>query len=254
MRQDSLYEQPRKQVVDFTFDSAVADVFPDMIRRSVPGYDTIISLLGMLGNQYAQDNTTVYDLGCSLGASTLSLYQQIQATNIQFIGIDNAPAMVEQCRQNLHTFMPDSQHQVCCQNIEDTDISNASIVVINFTLQFLPVETRQKLIENIYQGLLPGGCLILSEKIQYENRHSQKLITDWHHAFKRANHYSDMEISQKRTAIENVLIPETPETHLTRLKKSGFNQVEQWFQCFTFCSFIAVKDLTVDVTTKESKT
>ena len=242
MKRDSLYNLPRKQVVDFTFDSAVADVFPDMIRRSVPGYETIISMLGTLGNQYAQDNSSVYDLGCSLGASTLSFYQQIRASNIQFIGIDNAPAMVEQCKQNLNKHMPDSQHQVLCQNIEETDICNASVVVINFTLQFLPIEARQKLLNKIYQGLLPGGCLILSEKVQYDNQQRQSLLTDWHHAFKRANHYSDMEISQKRTAIENVLIPETAETHVKRLKESGFNQAEQWFQCFTFCSFLAIKE------------
>ena len=241
MSRDSLYSQPRKQVVDFVFDDAVVDVFPDMIRRSVPGYETIISLLGILGNQYAQANSTVYDLGCSLGASTLSLYQQIEAENIQFVGIDNAPAMVEQCQANLQKHMPDSQHQVTCQDIQDTEITNASVVVINFTLQFLPVGTRNSLLKRIYDGLLSGGCVILSEKIQFNSEQKQSAITDWHHAFKRANHYSDMEISQKRTSIENVLIPETAETHIQRLQNSGFTTAEQWFQCFSFSSFIAVK-------------
>ena len=241
MSRDSLYRQPRKQVVDFVFDDAVVDVFPDMIRRSVPGYETIISLLGILGNQYAQANSTVYDLGCSLGAATLSLYQQIEADSIQFIGVDNAPAMVEQCQANLNKHMPDSQHQVICQDIQETEITNASVVVINFTLQFLPVETRNSLLKRIYDGLLSGGCIILSEKIQFDNEQKQSAITGWHHAFKRANHYSDMEISQKRTAIENVLIPETAETHIQRLQNSGFTTAEQWFQCFSFSSFIAVK-------------
>ena len=241
MKRDSLYHQPRKQVVDFAFDNAVVDVFPDMIRRSVPGYETIISLLGTLGNQYAQDNSNIYDLGCSLGASTLSLYQQTQAANIQFISIDNAPAMVEQCQQNLHKHMPNSRHQVLCQNIEETEINNASVVVINFTLQFLPMKTRLILLNKIYQGLLPNGCLILSEKIQFENQVKQDLLTQCHHGFKRANHYSDLEISQKRTSLENVLIPETPEAHLQRLQNTGFKVVEQWFQCFTFNSFLAIK-------------
>ncbi len=109
MKQDSLYSQPRKQVVDFVFDDAVVDVFPDMIRRSVPGYENIIALLGILGNQYAQPDSTVYDLGCSLGASTLSLYQQIQEHNIQYISVDNAPAMVEKCSANLQKHMPNSR-------------------------------------------------------------------------------------------------------------------------------------------------
>ncbi len=241
MKQDSLYNQPRKQVVDFVFDDAVVDVFPDMIRRSVPGYENIIALLGILGNQYAQSDSTVYDLGCSLGASTLSLYQQIEASNIQFISVDNAPAMVEKCSANLQKHMSNSQHQVICQNIQDIEITNASVVVINFTLQFLPIETRQNLLKKIHQGLLSGGCLILSEKIQFENPQKQALLTKWHHAFKRANHYSDMEISQKRTSIDKVLIPETAEVHLTRLKESGFKCTEQWFQCFNFSSFIAIK-------------
>lgn len=241
MKRDSLYDKPRKQVVDFAFDTAVVDVFPDMIRRSVPGYETIIALLGTLGNQYAQDNSTIYDLGCSLGAATLSLYQQVQAENVTFIGIDNAPAMIAQCEQNLQKHMPDSQHELICQDIQDTDITNASVVVINFTLQFLPVETRKALLEKIYHGLLPGGCLILSEKIRFTDEEKQEHMTEWHHAFKRANHYSDMEVSQKRAALDNVLIPDTPETHIERLQASGFNQVEQWFQCFTFSSFIAIK-------------
>ena len=238
---DSLYIQPRKQVVDFAFDEAVVDVFPDMIRRSVPGYETIVSLLGILGNRYAQADSNIYDLGCSLGASTLSLYQQIQASNVQFIGVDNASAMVEQCKSNLLKHMPDSQHRVLCQDIQETAIVNASVVVINFTLQFLPVETRFELLQKIHNGLLPGGCLILSEKVEFTDSEKQSLMTDWHHEFKRANHYSDLEISQKRTSIENVLLPETPEVHLKRLNDSGFDRAEQWFQCFSFASFVAVK-------------
>ena len=241
MKRDALYQKPRKQVVDFCFDEAVVDVFPDMIRRSVPGYETLISLLGVLGNEYAQAGSNIYDLGCSLGASTLSLYQQIQQPDIRFIAIDNAPAMVQQCRENLQKHMPEALHTVICQDIQDTRIENASVVVINFTLQFLPLAQRQPLLEKIYAGLRPGGCLILSEKICFADKEKQTLITHWHHAFKRANHYSDMEISQKRAALENVLIPETAEAHLQRLKESGFTQVEQWFQSFSFASFTALK-------------
>lgn len=241
MKRDSLYHKPRKQVVDFAFDAAVVDVFPDMIRRSAPGYETIIAMLGVLGDQYAQHNSNIYDLGCSLGAATLSLFQQVSASNINYIGVDNAPAMIEQCAQNLQKHMPGSQHELRCEDILKTDITSASVVVINFTLQFLPVHARAALLEKIYQGLLPGGCLILSEKIRFEDELLQDQHTEWHHAFKRANHYSDMEISQKRAALDNVLIPDTAETHLARLQQSGFGMVEQWFQCFNFASFIAVK-------------
>lgn len=241
MKRDSLYDQPRKQVVDFVFDDAVVDVFPDMIRRSVPGYETLISLLGVLANDYAQPDSSIYDLGCSLGASTLAMYQQINKADVHFVAIDNAPAMVEQCQVNLGKHMPYASVEVLCQDILDTDIKDASVVIINFTLQFLPLEQRLPLLQKIYQGLRPGGCLILSEKICFADPCTQQLTTDWHHAFKRANHYSDMEISQKRMALENVLIPETPETHLQRLQQCGFQPVEQWFQCFSFASFIGIK-------------
>jgi len=118
---------------------------------------------------------------------------------------------------------------------------SASVVVLNFTLQFLKPENRDKIIKNIFAGLLPGGILILSEKVKFEEDGKQTILTDWHHAFKKANGYSDLEIAGKRTALENVLIPETIGQNITRLKEAGFSNVHQWFQCFNFISLVAIK-------------
>ena len=241
MKQDKIFKQPIKQVVDFNFNAEVVDVFPDMIRRSVPGYETIITLLGVMGHKYAQEDSNIYDLGCSLGAATLSLYQQIQLSNIQFICIDNSEEMLQQCEKNLHAHMPDANITTRCEDIRESNYSNASLVIINFTLQFLSPNDRLQLLKKIYKGMRSGACLVLSEKLQYNDQDKQNSLTEWHHEFKRANHYSDLEIAQKRTAIENVLIPDTAETHLQRLNDCGFKQVHQWFQCFTFSSFIAIK-------------
>ncbi|MEH6456340.1 MAG: carboxy-S-adenosyl-L-methionine synthase CmoA [Cocleimonas sp.] len=243
MKQDKIFANSQ-QVVDFAFDDAVADVFPDMIRRSVPGYETVISLLGVLANQYAQNNTRVYDLGCSLGATTLSMHQQTRTLDLEYIGIDNSEAMAKRCESRLKRHMPEASLQILCENIQNTEIKNASVVVVNFTLQFLAPEARLALLEKIYDGLLPDGILVLSEKLVFENNIENQHQIDWHHNFKRANGYSDLEISQKRAAIENVMIPDTFQQHQQRLQQAGFEESYQWFQSFNFVSMVAIKSMT----------
>jgi len=240
MKQDNLFEN-QQQIVDFAFDDTVADVFPDMIRRSVPGYETVISLLGVLAKKYAQNNTRVYDLGSSLGAATLSMHRQTRTLNLKHICIDNSDAMVKRCQSRLARHMPDAELEVLCENIENTEIENASLVVVNFTLQFLKPEARLALLQKIYEGLLPDGVLVLSEKLIFEHSIENELQIDWHHMFKRANGYSDMEVSQKRAALENVMIPDSLEQHQKRLKQAGFVESYQWFQSFNFASLIAIK-------------
>ena len=240
MKQDKLFANTT-QVVDFAFDDAVADVFPDMIRRSVPGYETVISLLGVLANQYAQNHSNVYDLGCSLGAATLSMHQQTRTLELQHICVDNSEAMVKRCESRLQRHMPEAQLQLLCEDIEKTKIENASVVVVNFTLQFLAPESRLTLLKKIYEGLLPNGVLVLSEKLVFENEAENQHQIDWHHNFKRANGYSDLEISQKRAAIENVMIPDTFQQHQQRLQQAGFAESYQWFQSFNFASMVAIK-------------
>lgn len=240
MKQDNLFANTQ-QVVDFAFDDAVADVFPDMIRRSVPGYETVISMLGVLAQQYAQKNTNVYDLGSSLGAATLSMHRQTRTINLKHICIDNSEAMVKRCESRLARHMPDADLEILCEDISRSKIENASVVVINFTLQFLTPDSRLALLKKIHDGLLPNGVLILSEKLVFEDSTQNELQIDWHHTFKRANGYSDMEISQKRAAIENVLIPDTIEQHEERLQQAGFKSSYQWFQAFNFSSLIALK-------------
>ncbi|MCK5726913.1 MAG: carboxy-S-adenosyl-L-methionine synthase CmoA [Thiotrichaceae bacterium] len=239
---DTIYQAAHEQLVDFTFDQSVVAVFPDMIRRSVPGYETIITLLGNLASQYAQEQSHIYDLGCSLGASTLSMNRQINTQNIHYIAVDNSAEMIDQCRTNLSTqIITPQSFEVRCEDILTTPLENASVVVLNFTLQFLPPEERQRLLTKIYQGLNNKGCLILSEKIQFNSSAQQKRMTQWHHHFKRANHYSDLEISQKRKALDNVLIPDSIDFHHQRLSDCGFHSVDTWFQCHNFASFIAIK-------------
>ncbi|HEC60580.1 hypothetical protein LCGC14_1528900 [marine sediment metagenome] len=240
--QDAIYASPLDEMIDFRFDERVVDVFPDMIQRSVPGYGTMISTIGVLAARYAQADSHCYDLGCSLGAVTLSMRQRITQENCDIIAIDNSVAMIERGQQLLASDQSSTVPvSMVCANLQDVDIENASVVVLNFTLQFIPVEDRLLLIERIYQGLKPGGILILSEKIAFSEPEKHEFHIDVHHDFKRANGYSDLEISQKRSALEKVLIPETLANHQQRLKLAGFEFSELWFQCFNFISLVAIK-------------
>jgi tRNA (cmo5U34)-methyltransferase len=219
----------------------VADVFPDMIERSVPGYRAIITMIETLTEHYAQSGSTLYDLGCSLGASTLSMRRGLGAEDCKIIAVDNSPAMIERCQKNLERDHYPTPVEMVCDDIRKVEIANASVVVINFTLQFIPPEERLLLLKKTYQGMRPGGVLILSEKVLFTDAHLNTLLTDIHHDFKRSHGYSDLEVSQKRSALEHVLIPETIPTHRERLTNAGFGSVDVWFQCFNFMSMLAVK-------------
>lgn len=241
MNRDNLYANPLGEVSRFAFDQQVVDVFPDMIKRSVPGYATIINMIGNLAGIYAKANTRCYDLGCSLGAATLAMRHGIRNSDCKIIGVDNSQAMIDRCQQLMSADTTEVSVELIKRDIQDIEIENASMVVLNFTLQFISIDQRLALLRKIANGLNTGGVLILSEKVIFEDQPHQELMTDLHHNFKRANGYSELEISQKRSAIENYLIPETLDTHRQRLRQAGFHSVDVWFQCFNFASIIAIK-------------
>ncbi|MCT8589439.1 carboxy-S-adenosyl-L-methionine synthase CmoA [Glaesserella parasuis] len=241
MSKDALFSAPIEKLGDFTFDESVAEVFPDMIQRSVPGYSNIITAIGMLASRFVTDQSNVYDLGCSRGAGILSIRRNVEKTGVRIIGVDNSEPMVERCRRHLEAYHSDIPVEILCDDIRHIEIKNASMVVLNFTLQFLPREDRLALLRKIYQGLNPNGVLVLSEKFTFEDNTINELLIDLHHTFKRANGYSELEVSQKRTALENVMRTDSIDTHKARLKEAGFSQVDLWFQCFNFGSMITIK-------------
>lgn len=238
---DTLFSVPIAHLGDWTFDERVAEVFPDMVQRSVPGYSNIISMIGMLAERFVTPGSQVYDLGCSLGAATLSMRRNIQVEGCRIIAVDNSPAMIERCRRHIAAFRAITPVEVMEADIRDIHIENASLVVLNFTLQFLTPDDRQILLERIYQGLNPGGALVLSEKFSFEDAKVGELLFNMHHDFKRANGYSELEISQKRNMLENVMLTDSVETHKARLAHAGFQHSEVWFQCFNFGSLLALK-------------
>ncbi len=239
--EDKLFRTYQENIQKFQFDDAVAHVFSDMIKRSVPGYENILSMIGLFTQTHAVQGTHCYDLGCSLGASTLAILENLNQQNCLVIGVDNSAAMAKRCRENLGKLHSADSFNIRCENIQEMAFENASIIVLNFTLQFIEKPERDELIKRLHQALVPGGVLILSEKIDFNDQEKNHLFIELHHGFKKSQGYSNLEISQKRTALENTLVPETIDAHLARLKSAGFYKTDLWFQCLNFASFFAIK-------------
>ncbi|GJL83630.1 MAG: carboxy-S-adenosyl-L-methionine synthase [marine bacterium B5-7] len=238
---DTLFARPLDDVAGFCFDDKVAAVFEDMIKRSVPGYATVVGISGVLASHFAQPDSHIYDLGCALGATALAMADSVSAPGCTVMAVDNSASMIQRLRERIETSTIATPIQLVEDDILTTPIDNASLVALNYTLQFVALEQRDELLRRIFNGMRKGGVLVLSEKIHFEDPAIARLCTELHHEFKRRQGYSDLEISQKRSAIENVLIPETIDTHERRLRGAGFSRVEVWFQCFNFASLVAFK-------------
>lgn len=253
---DSLFASPLGDIQRFKFNQAVVDVFPDMLKRSVPGYESIIAQSALLARRHVQAQSNLYDLGASLGATSLAMRDALQELSpsqiegCQIHAVDNSRAMVQACAKIIEeTACTDSSGKpsyVVPVRVHEADLrtcplSNASVIAMNFTLQFIDVSARAILMKRIADSLRPGGVLILSEKVCFSDPVVNNMHIDMYHEFKSANGYSALEISQKRTALENVLIPDTLSTHRARLLNAGFKHASVWFQCFNFASIIAIK-------------
>ncbi|HBS26820.1 MAG TPA: carboxy-S-adenosyl-L-methionine synthase CmoA [Gammaproteobacteria bacterium] len=237
---DNIYQDSDRDETRFVFDAAVADVFADMINRSVPGYATILGMLGVIAEKYVQPESNIYDLGCSQGGSTVAVGRHIHQRDCHLIAVDNAAAMIEKCRENTTQASIRPTVELICDDICNIRVENASLVILNLTLQFIKKSERDDLIKNIRQGMLEGAALVLTEKTIADDSQEQAFLTELHLDFKRANGYSDLEISRKRTALETVLIPETDAEHFQRLSNAGFSATYRWFSCVGFNAYIAI--------------
>lgn len=225
----------------FEFSERVVRVFPDMIERSVPGYRLLLDYAPIVVRRAVRPNTRIYDLGCSLGAATLAARRAVQVDGVAIVAVDDSLPMVERCRERVAADNSRVPVDVVHADIRDVSIDNASVVLLLFTLQFLPVAARDELIARIRAGLVDGGVLLLAEKLAFASPRRQQWMDDHHADFKRAQGYSDLEIARKRQALENVLVPETREAHHARLERAGFSEVYDWFQAFNFGCIAAVR-------------
>ncbi len=214
-----------------------------MLQRSIPGYAASIEAIGSLAARYVRAGTTCYDLGCSLGAATLAMRQGIEEPCCRVVAVDSAPAMVARCREIIaeddRLNGPETQVDVVESDICDMSFANASMIVLNYTLQFVDARERDALLEQIHDGMNPGGVLVLSEKVIDEDPQMEALLVELHHEHKRRNYYSALEVARKRAALENVLVPETVAMHRARLERAGFKRSAVWLRYFNFVSIIA---------------
>lgn len=237
---DTLYTHEPQATGSFEFNQKVAEVFPDMIARSVPGYAATLRLIGSIADRYVTEESCCYDLGCSRGAALLSVSGQI-GNRAKLVAVDNSASMMLELKRDLAAKAL-SGIELREEDIRDTVVENASLTILNFTLQFIPPADRLPLLSNIARGTRTGGVLVLSEKIRFEDPVVERELVALHEAFKRENGYSDLEISRKRTALEKVLIPEKLDTHQDRLREAGFSRSQVWLQCFNFASLLAFRD------------
>lgn len=243
---DSLYRDESLQAEPFAFDRRVVRVFPDMIRRSVPGYGLIIPSVALLARRYAQPGSNLYDLGCSLGAVSFAILDAVANRKNRLIAVDNSSDMIEKFRRLAAERRGAAGADEIPLRIEEADIKetpveNASVVVLNFTLQFIDPSHRGGLLKRIARGMRSGGALVLSEKIRFADREEEARQYAWHVDFKRAQGYSELEIARKRDALEETLRPDTVQTHFERLHDAGFNGACRWFQCFNFAAIVAFR-------------
>ena len=229
----------------FRFDERVARVFPDMLRRSIPGYAASLEAIGSLAARYVRAGTNCYDLGWSLGAATLAMRQGIRESGCRIVAVDVAPAMIARCgdivAEDDRLYGRETEVDVVEDDIRNIDVFNASMVVLNYTLQFLDPADRDPLLRHIHTGMNEGGVLVLSEKVVDEDAEMEQLLVDLHHEHKRRNDYSALEVARKRAALENVLVPETVAAHRARLGRAGFTRSAVWLRYFNFVSIVAIR-------------
>lgn len=251
---DNIYKSKIGAVKPFEFNREVTQVFDDMIRRSVPGYAQVLRYLPTLVRTVLKKMPTAaqsqryYDLGCSLGAGLAAMAEGVDRSLVtknafNFIGLDNSAPMITQAQSLLEPVFDEYELslELSQQDVLKHKFLPADLVLLNFTLQFIELQKRDALIGDIYTALQPGGYLVLSEKLKFEQPLANDLLTEIHHQFKSDQGYSDLEISQKRDAIDNVLIPETLDDHERRLRAAGFKVVTPWLQNMQFVSILAVK-------------
>ncbi|MGE4561179.1 MAG: carboxy-S-adenosyl-L-methionine synthase CmoA [Desulfobulbus sp.] len=240
MNEDTLYAI-EKVAEDFTFNDRVAEVFDDMLSRSIPYYRSVIEGMTQLLARRPQKKVTIYDLGCSTGTTLLELCRRLPADQFHFVGIDNAPAMLEKARKKSAMFSKSTLIEFREDDITTCPLPDAAAVICNYTLQFLRPMTRLAFVKRIHAALPEDGLFFLSEKTISHAKRLNRDFIDIYHNFKRQQGYSELEIAAKREALENVLIPFSLEENIALLRDAGFTEIEPYFKWFNFTALVAVK-------------
>ncbi len=239
-KKDQVFGEKLDEVKAFEFNDAVAEVFDDMVARSVPFYDEIHKIVIDLVGKYCDKDDLIYDLGCSTGTTIDLIHRNFPDKNLNFVGCDNSASMIQKCNEKLKESLVD-RCQLICGDIADLDLQTHAMSIMNYTLQFISPQMRPKLLKKIYSALVDGGIFLFAEKIMADDKVIDDLQIELYYDFKRRNGYSELEIAQKREALENVLIPVSYDRQLELLKEAGFKKVDMLFKWYNFAFFIGIK-------------
>ncbi len=238
---DRLFAEPKDAIADFNFGEQTAAVFDNLLNRSVPFYQEIQRMTGEIAAEFAAPGTALYDLGCSTGTTLLAL-DKVVDPGVHFVGVDNSEEMLQKAREKMELASMKRSYDLMNADLNGRHIiQDASVVTLILTLQFVRPLYRAQVLESICQGLKKNGCLILVEKVTTSHTLLNRMFIDFYYDFKKRNHYSDLEIAQKREALENVLIPYRSEENRELLLQAGFQQVEEFFRWYNFTALVAVK-------------
>ncbi len=240
MKQDRLYRNGTVNG-DFTFNEQVAEVFDDMLNRSIPFYAEVIDSMAEVVRRLAPAGTTLYDLGCSTGTTLLELVNRLPELDLDYVGIDNAPAMIAKARRKAKLFARGGRVRFIEGDITTVDLPDAGLILCNYTMQFLRPLTRPGFARRLHDALPEGGLCIFSEKVISHEPRLNRAFIELYHRFKLQQGYSELEIAAKREALENVLIPCSTRENIELFEGAGFRRVETFFQWFNFASFIAFR-------------
>lgn len=244
MSRDEVFANTAARASDFQFDAEVARVFDDMLARSVPFYAEQQHIIQETAAKFYQPGTSIYDLGCST-ATTLMRLAKATGPDSHLVGYDNSAPMLDKSAANIEKAGLSSQIELregdFNADLSQLELSNASVVTICWTLQFVRPLKRDHLIKWIYDGMVDGGALIVTEKILTNDSNMNRYFIDFYYDFKRRNGYSEEEILKKREALENVLVPYRVDENFEMFRRNGFRTVETFFQWYNFAGFLCVK-------------
>ena len=226
---------------DFDFNKRVVEVFDDMLDRSIPFYQDVITATGRLFERHLEPGDVVCDLGCATGTSLFKLSEILKDVELHMIGFDSSEPMLEKARLKAEFYGGRKRVTFEHQDITAIERPGTGAFIMNYTMQFIRPLRRPELVQRLFDNLRPGGILVLSEKTIQPDKSLNRTYIDIYHRFKRDKGYSDLEIARKREALENILIPFTPEENQAMLREAGFDPVTPFFQWFNFSSLVGLK-------------
>ena len=225
----------------WAFDETVTSVFTDMLARSIPQYGVMRRSVFDLGLSLVQPGSVIVDLGCSRGDGLAPFVQTLGDRN-RYLGVELSRPMLAAARQR---FRDDVERGIV--TISELDLRNdypeckAGLTLCVLSLQFTPIEHRQRILHDAYRNTIPGGAFLLVEKILGATADLNARMVGLYHDYKREAGYTAEEVERKKLALEGVLVPITARWNEEFLRDAGFAEVDCFWRWMNFAGWVALK-------------